>query len=394
MTVVEFFDKDSIENVVSSLLCYPDKVVFIGDNSKEMDRAKAKYKKLVQSRGKNIEFISMSVTRNNLEDIVEKLNEIIDKFGDIEIDLTGGEDLYLVGAGIIFNAHPDKVKLHRFNINNSVLYDCDADGNVLNSTPEKLSVEENIAIYGGRVVYDTETSNGTHKWSFDKEFVSDVDIMWDICCSDPKMWNNVMKCIEFDEVSEERLSETSFKTPATTFHNVPEIVNELKKYGLIDNVEISNGYLAFDCKNAQIKDCLSKSGQLLEIKTASELLELNDLGNEIVDDILTGALIYWDNDDPTDKDVINEVDVIVMKGLVPVFVSCKNGAIDVNELYKLNTVATHFGGKYAKKVLVATNDADAIRSRADEMNIRVVDKLLTIDQDSKDFRKKIKSILN
>ena len=122
-------------------------------------------------------------------------------------------------------------------------------------------------------------------------------------------------------------------------------------------------------------------------------MELNDLGNEVVDDILTGALIYWDNDNPEDRDIVNEVDVIVMKGLVPVFVSCKNGTIEVDELYKLNTVATHFGGKYAKKVLVATNDAESIRSRADEMHIKVVDKLITLDQDSKDFRKKIKSIL-
>lgn len=43
-----------------------------------------------------------------------------------------------------------------------------------------------------------------------------------------------------------------------------------------------------------------------------------------------------------------------MKGLTPIFVSCKNGKIGEEELYKLNTVATHFGGKYAKKMLIAT----------------------------------------
>lgn len=393
MTVVEFFDKDSIENIVSTLLCYPDKVVFVGDNTKAMKKAIKKYQNIVESRGRNVEFIPISVTRNDLEDIINKLNKIIEDYGEIEIDLTGGEDLYLVAAGVVFNANPDKVKLHRYNINKGVLYDCDADGNVINSNPDKLMVDENISIYGGRIVYDYERAKGTHRWSFDKDFVSDVDIMWDICCSDYKTWNDVMKCFEFDENSEKRLGETQFMTYSATLNEIPEIVESLEKYGLIDNVQLENCYLTFDCKNPQIKKCLSKSGQLLEIKTAVELLELNDLGNEVVDDILTGALIYWDNDNPEDRDIVNEVDVIVMKGLVPVFVSCKNGTIEVDELYKLNTVATHFGGKYAKKVLVATNDAESIRSRADEMHIKVVDKLITLDQDSKDFRKKIKSIL-
>lgn len=393
MTVVEFFDKDSIENIVSTLLCYPDKVVFVGDNIKAMNRSIKKYQNIVESRGRNVEFIPISVTRNELEDIINKLNKIIEDYGEVEIDLTGGEDLYLVAAGVVFSTHPDKVKLHRYNINNGVLYDCDADGNVINSNPDKLRVDENIAIYGGRIVYDYERAKGTHRWSFDKEFVSDVDIMWNICCNDHKTWNNVMKCLEFDENSEKHLGETKFMTYSATLNEVPDAVKSLKKYGLVDNIELKNGYLTFDCKNSQIKKCLSKSGQLLEIKTAIELLELNDLGDEVVDDILTGALIYWDNDDPNDSNVVNEVDVIVMNGLVPVFVSCKNGAIDVEELYKLNTVATRFGGKYAKKVLVATNDAESIRRRADEMHIKVVDNLITIDQDSKDFRRKIKSIL-
>jgi hypothetical protein len=50
----------------------------------------------------------------------------------------------------------------------------------------------------------------------------------------------------------------------------------------------------------------------------------------------------------------NEIDVVLMNGTTPLFVSCKNGNIGDEELYKLNTVAARFGGPYAKKMLVAT----------------------------------------
>ena len=77
-------------------------------------------------------------------------------------------------------------------------------------------------------------------------------------------------------------------------------------------------------------------------------------------------------------DVSNEVDVMMMKGAVPVFVSCKNGNMDPNELYKLETVAQRFGGKYARKVLIAPmvdelgEKGAYIRARAADMDIRVV----------------------
>jgi len=63
-----------------------------------------------------------------------------------------------------------------------------------------------------------------------------------------------------------------------------------------------------------------------------------------------------------------------------VFVSCKNGIVENEELYKLNSVAQYFGGRYAKKVLVAPalrylGSEQLIKERAGELDIRVVDEL-------------------
>ena len=88
----------------------------------------------------------------------------------------------------------------------------------------------------------------------------------------------------------------------------------------------------------------------------------------------------WDGKDEKGRgrtpDTCNEVDVVLMHGLTPVFVSCKNGNVDENELYKLHTVAHWFGGPYAKKMLVATDlnwaENRALIYRAQDMGIRIV----------------------
>ena len=95
-------------------------------------------------------------------------------------------------------------------------------------------------------------------------------------------------------------------------------------------------------------------------------------------------------------DTVNEVDVMLMHGTVPVFISCKNGYVDAEELYKLETVAERFGGKYAKRVLVATSidalgDAgEYLRQRAKDMNIRIIEGVQ--DMDDGELLKRVRTL--
>ena len=109
----------------------------------------------------------------------------------------------------------------------------------------------------------------------------------------------------------------------------------------------------------------------------------NKDGELAYNDVVNGVYIDWDGEIHTEKgvqDTENEIDVLMMHGIIPVFVSCKNGKIETEELYKLNSVAERFGGSYAKKVLIASSLGDgksdkAFRQRAKDMNIRIVDKI-------------------
>ena len=150
-----------------------------------------------------------------------------------------------------------------------------------------------------------------------------------------------------------------------------------------------SGILHLSFKNEQVQRCLTKAGQVLELIVYISALNATEKdGSKSYSDVMTGVQIDWDGDIHTQTnacDTQNEIDVMMMHGLIPIFVSCKNGAVDVNELYKLNTVAERFGGSYSKKVLVATALDDSlsseyIRIRAKDMNIRLIEDVQTMPE--------------
>ena len=143
-------------------------------------------------------------------------------------------------------------------------------------------------------------------------------------------------------------------------------------------------------KDAQVKRCLTKAGQALEMKVYLIAQSLADeTGALVYDDAKNGVLIDWDGewheDVPNVYDTVNEIDVLLMNGMIPVFISCKNGVITSDELYKLWTVAERFGGKYAKRVLVASSidflgeAGEYLRQRAKDMEIRLIENAQDLD---------------
>ncbi len=346
MTYIEFFDKNSAENICACLAQAPERVVLLGGKHKQLKRYAERYEQLFASRGKTVEFICKSINHNNLQGAVSILTEIVDAYDNCTFGLTGGDDLFLTAAGIVYERCKDKnIQLHRYNIRNNVIYDCDGDGNTVTVDHNTfLTVEENVRIYGGDVVFG---DTGTVNWSMTDDFKNDIHKIWNICKQNVRKWN------------------------AGSDAN---IARALEEKGLIIKTGTKTAY-----KNNQVRRCINKAGTALEMIIYLAALEAcGDDGVSIYNDAMNGVCIDWDGNE-SDFDTRNEIDVMLMHGLVPVFISCKNGSVDTEELYKLNAVAQRFGGRYAKKVLVATSldsmgkSGEYLRSRAKEMNVRIVE---------------------
>ena len=173
---------------------------------------------------------------------------------------------------------------------------------------------------------------------------------------------------------------STLKQRGIKFVCIAWIMYELQKYGLIHSL-IMQDTISFVFKNEQVKKALTISGQILELAVAKMMRSIkDDNGDPLYHDVKVGVVIDWDRTEETDEyRTINEIDVMAMKGSIPIFISCKNGDFDSNELYKLNTVAEHFGNKYSKKVLVSTElnklgeKSDYIRARMVDMGIRNIE---------------------
>lgn len=395
MTIIEFFDKAAIENVLSALLCGPDRVVYIGDSAKKMNKALAGYRTVLEDRGNPAVLECQAVNKNDLRKIVEVLSAIVEQDGDCVFNLDGGEDLCLVAVGMVAQKYPDRVKLHRFNVRNNTVIDCDADGNNQIQAPVAITVEENIRIYGGAVIYHGQLPEGTRNWEFSGEFCRDVAAAWELCRVDPGAWNSHISLLDrlnsmFSEedplhcyIGLER-ARAVINRFDEAFQEVPALLEKMMRKGLISGLWVGEQEVEFDFKNAQVKRFFSKAGQVLELAVAVAALEAQDgRGEPVYHDVMTGVYLDWDGAlaPHGTADVGNEIDVLLMKGAVPVFISCKNGDMDPEELFKLAQVAQRFGAQYAKCVLVATqldklgHKGQSIRARAGEMGIQIVDDL-------------------
>lgn len=405
MTYIEFFDKTATENISACLTQKPERVVLVGRDRKQMEKSVEHYKSVLTKRGQNTEFIVRTVNSNNLTNTVSVLEDIIEKNGHCVFDLTGGDDLYLVGAGIVFEKLSGKnVELIRFSVASGTVYDCDGNGKPELSPLPALTVEENVAIYGGRVTWG---GTNTVRWEVDGELFKDVENMWSICKKDVKRWNNLINTLEATHKvtkEPEGLEASADVSVLSTYTERLitrstfdfEFLDELCEKGLITFYEFKNNRFKLKYKNNGVKRCLTKAGQVLEMKVYLSMLKAtNDDGTLAYNDALTGVSIDWDGK-TTGIDTANEIDVLAMAGLIPVFVSCKNGFVEMDELYKLNTVAERFGGRYAKKVLIASaldiegSFGKILKARADDMGIRVIASEITALPDE-ELNRKIRS---
>ncbi len=341
MTLIEFFDEEIMDNAAGTLLLKSETTVFLfpGDINFAFVRA---LEKIVEKRGYNTKMVTESIDISNVAKAKEKIEECIKKYPDCHFDISGGNDVVLVAMGEV--AREYSLPMHSVNpkektvtpINNSFDY---------HVHDVSLTVEELIFLYGGKVGKDASVPE-TYEWKRDGKSEEIIEKAWNVCKSDVGAWNSAVG---------------AFKNYNADKKNLLALVwTKLKKEGLVQREGNSVRY-----KSPLVKYLLSKQGTALEMFTY-----IAAKGTNFFDDGQSGVVIDWKGK----REVENEIDVLLTKGLTGYFISCKNGMVDSDELYKLSIVAERFGGKYAKKLLVLSRfEPDAsFMQRAEELNIKVI----------------------
>ena len=399
-TLIELFDECQIENVIAGLRFKPEKIIFVGYKNNMSSKRKSDIEKFLGNHCPNTVLEYEIVGRYDMSEIIDRLKYVLNNNEDCCIDMTGGKELVLAAVGDIADEY--KVPMFQFNIRSENFIKIKNCENIEEPPKVPLRIKEYVALNGGAVLEDEKED---FKWILDKNFKNDIEKIWNICKQNCGLWNrqsgifgSFEKMGKIDENFNVTVDINRMKGKNHDTMLNPGIIRELINEGLIFDYCLSDGYLSFRYKNREVHQCILKAGNILELYTYIIAAEINEEEPGFYDDMDIGVFLDWDGviHSAYDKlkDTKNEIDVMLMKDTVPVFISCKNGEVHKEALYELDTVAERFGGEYSRKVLVSTyvsrdnEGSKYLIQRARDMNIRVIDSVDKIGRE--EFKEALK----
>ncbi len=402
MTLIEIFSGSPIENIISTLAMKPQKTIFVCTDSKKAWREIPRYKKILSGRGISCEMNVVKVPKNDLDDICAILGDVMsDENENYVVDISGGDSTVLAAVGMTI-ARINTRNIFAFRINpvsrRGTLFRFGGEGGSSEkfvfdfsyNTEVYLTCEENIILHGGTVCGRGE------RFDTDSPLVHDVEALWKLCKADPTGWN--AKIGKLSSESSRHGEESDVRTiskdiiGSSARNGVDkQLWKALVECGfiIVDTERSKKGSWFFRYKNKLVEECLNKSGSILEYRTYLAGIRAKHDEDIAFCSVETGITIGWDEGGMNGTQ--NEIDCMLMCGVCPIFISCKNGEIKTEELYKLGTVSEEFGSNYTRAVLLSTVYFDErvgqyggiktapksvmkLKKRASDMNIKLISK--------------------
>ncbi len=382
-TLIELFDQEPIYNYLAATVFRPQKVIFLGDESSLDTDEKSATKKYSELMGLDCEFTFVSADSDNYDEMRSKLTKIIAEEkavgNECTVDVTGGRDLALVAAGGLI---PDKAQVIYYDRTVNAFRFLGSDR--MQTVDVNIPCEAFIAIAGGAVYSDSRNMGFSDKeW----EIIRDVVRVY---FENREVWNRFIKY--FQKVAKgdnEKVTDDlnvdapfSFEDAAgRTFSCNETVMRELARAGIIEFLRFSpdKSRVRFSFISAEMATLLVNEGVWLELAV---YLAGKQSGKFY--DVQSSVKFVWDIPSKTESlsEIVeqatprNEVDVVMTRGVLPIFVSCKTRMPtneDLNELYALRK---KFGGELAAAVLATTKYVSRdfpIWERAEEMGISIID---------------------
>ncbi len=431
MTLIEFYDKTPADNITAALALRPRRIVFLGQDRDKISAAMPQVRTILSQRGIKSALTMRVIRTGDLTGTMNALREVLAREDEFVFDITGGDDMALVALGLLFKLTDKKVSVFQMDgtTRQGTLYRLPFSGGTFEAVPYDgtgenpvyLTVRENIQLHRGQVREEMVGGNTAAGCPFTASVRENIRKMWGLCRTDCGLWNSQIGKLgaALRPITEDKSVYTLSKNLRGLEEN---FIASLTDTGLLQLQ--SGGGNSWHCTfpDLYVRDCLTKAGTLLEYKTyMTAMFPPEGCGVAPCSDGGAGVVIDWaeakrdggqkannqqkknggrygkknyggngyrrGNPRPAAPITTrNEIDTLLTRGIVPMFVSCKNGEVSTDELYKLNTVAGRFGSRYARRVLVTTSyfdkedrhyagdtTANHLRSRAADMHIRLIE---------------------
>ena len=380
--MVEFYAEEPLENIMAMMKYRPEKIIFLGHKDNMITKRINDIKQFRDRKCPDTELDFIEVPKDDLNGAIDILTNIIRENPGVRFELTGGSELILIALGCIAaRMNISKLRIDPFT---GKEIDIRGDQVVTSDYHFNITIEDDIILHGGML---TSQTGSFSEWKFTDEFREDIRIMWDICKSYRGSWNKY--CATIDELRKNTPNQNEGWVEIYKNHlgDAINLLRDLNEEGLIKDYSETNKRVSFKFKNNMIRKVIGKAGNILEL----HVYEVATRDSYVFTDAVIGAHIDWDGEihdySHPGYDTMNEIDVILMKNVCPIFISCKSGKAGGHALHELETVTRKFGGKYARKALILAKACDNttgtmyFKQRAKDMKIWIIDDVFRLSDE-------------
>ncbi|MBQ4577630.1 MAG: DUF1887 family protein [Clostridia bacterium] len=370
-TLIELYDERAIENILAPEMFRPKRIIYlcpeeIARNRKRQEQMRVFFKR----RGWRPELIFQETSLFKADRILRQLLTIGEKYPGCAIDVTGGSDAALFAAGM-FSARTG-APAFTYSRKKNAFYDISGAPFADNlECTLSYSVEDFFLMAGGTLL-PGRMDNGVLS-----SYLEDFNPFFACFLRFRRDWSDIISYIQRvspGEYGQRPPLSVEGKYTVKGDHGARNSANEaaLKALAGIDFLRdldiVSGESVAFRFRDANVRAWLRDVGSVLELYVYKACIDAG-----IFNDVISSAVVRWD-EALGHSSVINEIDVMAARGVVPLFISCKATDIKTEALNELSILRDRFGGKGAKAAIVTTEPCNAAaRHRAAQLSIAVID---------------------
>ena len=370
-TLIELYDERPIENVLAMEVFRPAEVVFLCPAEAAQDRAiQDKLREYAKKQGLDTRLTFLETSPYRADRVKRQLRRVVESHPDCALDITGGTAAALFAGGLL--CAEASIPVFTFSRKRGRFYNisgADFADELLCTVEHEV---EDVFLMAGGALRPGRVDNALLP-----RYLPKIDALFGIYMRYRREWARLVTYIQRlsqcpPDAEPPLHAEGPWEVKGEQGKRVeaPEpALRDLARAGFLRRLRIRRGEsVAFDFRDAQIRWWLRDVGSALELHVYKACLDTG-----IFHDVRSSVVVDWAGEGRRDS-VTNELDAVAVRGITPLFVSCKTCAVSTDALNELAILRDRFGGAAARAAIVTAEYCRAVtRHRAAALGIDVID---------------------
>ena len=367
-TLIELYDTSPIRNVLATVMFRPQEMILICPPEVAEDpNQKRSLRDFFAYLNCPVKLTLIPVTLLDAGKTERVLREVLESHHDCAIDISGGTDAALFAAGVASGDTP----VFTYSVRKDTFFEI-KNAPFARSLPNTvhLDVRSCLMMAGGTLLPGREDNAGLAEMS------DRIDRLFRVYSTFRPQWNRQISYIQKISSAEPGVLEAGGqlreKAGNKNIDADGEFFGALEEAGLILNLQHTDESVSFRFLDERVRFWLRDVGAVLELQVFRACRAAG-----CFDDVVLSAVVNWQSGKINRDSVTNEIDVMAVQGIQPVFISCKTSEVHTDALNELAILRDRFGGKFARAILVTSGvtgkTREPVRRRADKLGIELVE---------------------